>query len=99
MKPEAVVRVKKDNCMPFVEATTAVQVVIEQKPKLQEKMTALIKELVKLRMQPSEDFLVVLGHQWLTIYERNLKETGVDHTRRNVAPQASDDEDDVDEID
>ena len=81
--------------MPFIKAVTQVQVVIEQKPKLQEKISGLIKELVKLGVPPSEDFLVLFGHQWVTMYERKK----VDFTRVEEEPQASDNEDDAVDID
>ena len=97
--PEKTVRIDKKHYMPFVEAITPIQFVLEQKPKLQAKMTDLIKELVKLQVKPAEDFLVVFGHQWVTMYEREKVKIGVDYTRRDEVPQASDDEDEPSEID
>lgn len=99
VKPEITVRIKKDNYMLFVQATSAVQVMIEQKPAVQAKMTALIKELVKLQVTPTEDFLIVFGHQWITMHERKTRENGVDYNHRDEVPQASDDEQEADEID
>ena len=100
VKPEKVVRIDKNNYMPFIRATSAVQVVIEQKPKLQQKMSDLIKELVKLEVQPTEDFLVVFGYQWLTMWERKRQRAGVDFSHPAEEPQASDNEaEDVENID
>ena len=93
VEPEKTVRVDKSNYMPFVKTVAPIQNVIAQKPKLQEKMSTLIKELVKLDVQPTEDFLVVFGHQWLTMWERKMAYKAVDYTRPDEEPLASDDED------
>ena len=93
VEPEKVVRIDKSNCMPFVKATAAIQVVIEQKPKVQSKMTDLIEELVKLDVQPTQDFLVVFGHQWLAMWEKKRAQAHADCSRPESPPPADDDDD------
>ena len=97
--PEKRVRINKDHYMPFIKAVTQVQVVMEQKPKLQAKMTDLVKELVKLDVKPTEDLLVLFGYQWLTMWERKMEQKAVDFTKVDEVPEASDDEVDAAEID
>jgi len=75
--PEKVVRIDKKHYLPFVVATVPTLKAMEQKPRLQQKMIELIKELVKLDMEPSEEFLVIFGYQWLATWEKQ-KEAGWD---------------------
>lgn len=98
IQPEKVVRIDKMNYMPFTSAVAPIQVVLEQKPKLQKKVTDLIKELVKLEVKPHEDFLILLGHQWVTAWETKRNQVSVDFTRPDSPPTVPD-ENDADEID
>lgn len=56
-----------------------------------------MKELVKLDLKPSEEMLVIIGHQWLQMWEKKDAQTSVDYTRTVLPPPAvSDDEEDDD---
>lgn len=97
VKPEKVVRIDKKNYQPFMKAINPAMIVIEQKPRLQKKINDLVKELVKLDLKPSEEMLVIIGHQWLQMWEKKDAQTSVDYTRTVSPPPAvSDDEEDDD---
>lgn len=97
--PEKIVRIDKKHYQPFVKAVNPMMQVVEQKPRLQQKISDLVKELVKLDLKPSEDLLVLVGHQWLSMWEKKQAAVAVDYSRTDSPPppEVSDEEDDDDE--
>lgn len=79
----------------FERAVSEAQRALEQKPKLQQKMTDLIKELVKLNIQPTEDMIVTFGQQWLVMWQKKQNHITIDYERSASPPRAeiSDEED------
>ena len=101
-QPSKVVRISKSHVIKFEVAVTQAQKALEQKPKLQEKMTDLAKELVKLNIEPNEDMIVTFGQQWLIMWNKKQQTTTIDYNRTEsppTVPNVSDDEADHDEDD
>lgn len=91
VKPEKHVLIDKKHYQPFIQATTAIQLVIEQKPKIQEKITELCKELVKIdSLTPTEDLLLIVGHTWLLMWQKKQAQTHI-HDRPDSPPPADND--------
>ena len=95
--PEKTVRLSKESYQDFVSATNPFMQVLEQKPGLQKKCGDLIKELLKLNLAPSEDFLVAFGNQWISSWEQKKNRVNVDFSRVDEPPIVSDD--DVEDVD
>ena len=58
-------------------------------------MTDLVKELVKLNIQPNEDMIVTFGQQWLVMWNKKHSRVSVDFSRAESPPpppEISDDE-------
>lgn len=85
-EPSKVVRIAKENCERFERAITREQRILEQKPRLQKKVSALIKELVDLDFAPNEDMLVLIGHQWLQLWKKKQERINVDYDRSESPP-------------
>ena len=97
--PKKVVRIDKKHYQPFTRATHPMEIVVEQKPRVQEKINELLKELVKLNIQPNEEMLLIVGYQWISMWQKKQAQVSVDYSRVEDPPQVSDDEDDVETID
>lgn len=90
--PAKAVRVAKEHVLAFEVATTKEQIALEQKPVLRKKLTDLLKEFVKLDMEPSEQMLVLIGNEWLEMYKKKQARVAVDYTRIEAPPAITDDE-------
>lgn len=94
-QPSKVVRISKDHVIKFERAVSQAQQALEQKPKRQQKMTDLVKELVKLNIAPNEDMIVTFGQRWLVMWSKKQANTHVDYARVEsppTVPAISDDE-------
>ena len=94
-QPEKAVRITKDHVNKFEVAVSSAQRALEQKPKLQQKMTDLVKELVKLNMAPNEEMIVTMGQQWLVMWNKRQSRNAVNYERTEsppTVPAVSDDE-------
>lgn len=90
VQPEKLVQIDRMNDVPFTRAVAPIQVVLEQKPKLQQKVTDLIKELVKLEVKTHKEFLIVLGHQWVTTWQTKQYQIGLNLNRPDLPPTVPD---------
>lgn len=99
VQPKKVLRIAKEHYQPFIKANNAAMQVLEQKPCLQKKVSELVKELVKLNLKPSEDFIVVFGYQWLLMWEKAQAKKAVDYQKIKSAPgeDEAEEQDDVDD--
>lgn len=94
-QPSKAVRIPKTHCVKFERAVTLAQKQLEQKPNLQQKLTDLVKELVKLNIAPNEDMVVTFGQQWLTMWQKKQAEISIDYNRAEsppAVPTVSDDD-------
>lgn len=84
--PTKVVRIAKEHCVPFERASTRYHVLLEQKPRVQQKLSALIKELCNLQIAPNEDMLITIGEQWLLMWKTQEQRLHVEYERSESPP-------------
>lgn len=94
--PEKVIRIDKKNYQPFVRASNPMEILLEQKPRVQQKVNELVKELIKLQVSPNEQMLVTIGQQWVIMWQKKQAMSSVDTSRVEDPPQVTDDEADGD---